>query len=83
MTSLPNAVDGQYVTLIASEGSLFEMVTAVTDPSGGATPVSAEFPVGHFEFVVTANPSAEVTMLLPDGVEVDDSVGPRRVVSCP
>ena len=70
VTSLPNAVDGQYVTFVAPEGSVLSGVMAVADPSGGALPPGVLFPVGSFSFTVTADPDAEVELILPAGQTV-------------
>jgi CSLREA domain-containing protein len=72
VASLPNAADGEYVTLVASEGSVLSDVAAVADPSGGSLPPMVLFPIGNFSFEVTANPTATVELLLPAGVTVDD-----------
>jgi CSLREA domain-containing protein len=71
VASLPNAADGEYVTLVASEGSVLQDVSAVADPSGGSPPPMVLFPIGTFSFEVTANPTATVELLLPAGVTVD------------
>lgn len=67
VSSLPNAVTGEYVTLVASEGSVLSSVSAVADPTGGALPPGVLFPFGTFSFVVTADPDATVEILLPAG----------------
>ncbi len=71
VASLPNAVDGQYVTLVASEGSVLSNVVAIADPSGGNLPPNVLFPLGSFGFTVTADPDATVDLIFPAGVPVD------------
>lgn len=71
VTSIPNAEDGRYVTLVTSEGSVVQFFVTSDDPSGGSAPAGVDFPVGHFQFEVTANPLVEVTLILPDDVMAD------------
>jgi parallel beta-helix repeat protein len=71
VTSLPNAADGQYVTLVSPEGTEVQNVTAGGNPSPDDAPPGVEFPVGFFDFAVSGmgvGGSATVTILLPAGV---------------
>jgi len=68
VTSLPNAVTGEYVTLVASDGSVLQNVVAENTPP----PPGVLFPVGQFDFTVTADPDATVELIYPDGVEPED-----------
>jgi parallel beta-helix repeat protein len=68
VTSLLNAVDQEYVTIVSEVGTL-ENVSATADPPAAA-PDGVEFPVGFFEFTVsglTPGGSTTVTLLLPAG----------------
>jgi hypothetical protein len=75
VASLPNAVDGDYVSLVTPEPSiLFEDVNAIDNPSPGDSPPYTEFPIGFFEFTVSNIPaggSTTVTILLPPGQTVN------------
>jgi hypothetical protein len=69
VTSLPNAVDQQYVTIVSPAETALENVSATANPPEDA-PTGVEFPVGFFEFTVsglTAGGSTTVTLLLPAG----------------
>ena len=72
IASLPNAVDGQYVTLTASSGAL-ENVRAIENPSPADAPDGATFPFGLFEYEIhdlTPGQLVTVTMDLPAGSAV-------------
>jgi hypothetical protein len=71
VTSLPNLVDGQYVTLVSPSGTTLVGVSAVPNPSPGDAPVGASFPVGFFAYRVeglASGAAAIVSMILPSGV---------------
>lgn len=72
VASLPNAVDGEYVTLDA-DGSTLTNVETTTNPSGDPLPPSVEAPVGFFSFdVENVDPTGiMVTMYVPEGTIVD------------
>jgi len=70
VASLPNAVDGGYVTIVSPEGTSLLSVSAGDNPSPGDAPAGVEFPVGFFQFTVsglTLGGSTTVTLLLPAG----------------
>ncbi|MCB9783776.1 MAG: VCBS repeat-containing protein [Candidatus Omnitrophica bacterium] len=74
VVSLPNAVDGRYVTLISPTGTSFTEVEALSD--AGATPPDAglDFPIGFFAFKingVSPGTPTRVELLLPSEVNVD------------
>jgi hypothetical protein len=72
VASLPNAVDGRYVTLVSPPGTNLAGVRAVDTPADA--PAGVAFPVGLFQFTVQGlapGGAAVVTMLLPAGVTVD------------
>ena len=74
VSSLPNAVDQQYVTLASPDGTTFSNVVAVENPSPGDSPPDVEFPVGFFEYTldnVSPGGSTTVTQILPPGESVD------------
>jgi hypothetical protein len=76
VTSLPNAVDGQYVTLEAAVGTTLANVEAI-DPATltPEPPAGAQLPVGVLGFeVLVANPgdAADVVLHLPAGLSVDE-----------
>jgi len=69
VSSLPNAVDGQYVTLVSPAGTTLADVRAVAVPAEGP-PAGAAFPVGFFEFTVKGlvpGGGTVVTLVLPAG----------------
>ncbi len=49
VTSLPNSVDGSYITLIADPTTLLTSVTAANNPSPGDAP-PVDFPIGFLNF---------------------------------
>ena len=70
VTSLPNAVDSQFVTLVSSEGVLSEVKAfrPMTSPAG------ATFPVGTFHFTVKGlakGGGTKVTLTLPASASVN------------
>ena len=74
VASLPNASDGQYVTLEVSEGVTLVDVIAVDPPAPEELPPGASFPVGAFDFSVTGvspGSAVDVTLLLPAGTMAD------------
>jgi len=70
VASLPNAVDGRYVTLGSPVGTSLVGVEAVGNPSPGDNP-PLRFLYGFFSFTITglgAGDTVEVTLWLPEGV---------------
>jgi hypothetical protein len=70
VTSLPNALDGQYVTIAAPNGTSVANVQAVPVPSAPTPPAGATFPVGLVNFEVhgvSPGGTAAVTLHLPAG----------------
>ena len=79
VTSLPNFVDGGYVTLTSPEETGFDNVEAVANPSPADAPLGVEFPLGFFEFtVVGLSPGGAtmVTLLSPEQVTTYWKYGP-------
>jgi len=77
VTSLPNAVDGRYVTLASPNGTNFAQVQALADPAPGTPPPTpnglGDFPLGFFAFKVQGLPAGgttAVTLFLPAGTSV-------------
>jgi hypothetical protein len=73
VASLPNAADGQYVTLVSPDGMYLEGVSAIPNPSPGDAPHRVKFPVGFFEFTVSGleeGAGTTVEILLPEGVKI-------------
>jgi hypothetical protein len=88
VASLPNAVDGRYVTLVAEPGTQLVGVSASSDPSSEDLPVGVEFPVGFVEFEVSGlapGASTLVAMLLPPGVSASSywKFGPNDLLVDP
>jgi ELWxxDGT repeat protein len=74
VASLPNAIDGNFVTLASPTGTVLTDVTAVQNPSPNDTPAGVVFPVGHLEFKVeqiTAGGATTVTLYLRDDTVVN------------
>lgn len=74
VTSLPNAIDGGYVTLVSPAGTQLVNVQALTNPSPGDAPAGVSFPIGFFSFEVqglSVGGATDVTLILPAGVTVD------------
>jgi len=77
VASLPNAVDGDYVTIeTGNEDLALVNVTAVEVPGGApATPNNETLPIGLLSFEVRGAPAppatADVTIHLPDDVSFD------------
>ncbi len=74
VASLPNAVDGQYVTLASPAGTSLAEVQALADPAPGTPPPTpnglGDFPLGFFSFKVQGldpGGATEVTLFLPPG----------------
>ncbi len=63
VTSLPNFVDGGYVTLTSPEETGFNSVEAVANPSPADAPLGVEFPLGFFEFTVVGLSPGGATMV--------------------
>ena len=53
VASLPNAMTGEYVTIVAPPGLQLEAVTAILDPLYVTRPPGFAFPLGFFDFTVT------------------------------
>ena len=74
VTSLPNAADGQYLTLVAPpEGQLADVI-AIADPSPGTMPTDVEFAVGFISYEVQGlapGGTATVTLILPPGATMN------------
>lgn len=73
VATLPNAVDGQYVSLVGPEGSLLTGVAAVENPSPGDTPEGATFPLGLFTFELSGfgGGAVQVQLLYPADVPIN------------
>jgi sugar lactone lactonase YvrE len=74
VASLPNAVDGEYVTLASPEGTSFAEVCAVENPSPEDSPPGVDFPVGFFEFTlqgIAQGGATTVSLFLPPDVTLD------------
>jgi hypothetical protein len=74
VASLPNSVDEQYVSVVATSGTTLADVNATGNPSPNDSPPEAEFPIGFFEFVIkdlAPGGHTSVTLLLPSGTLVD------------
>ncbi|MEJ2081971.1 MAG: hypothetical protein P8Y94_07305, partial [Acidobacteriota bacterium] len=74
VASLPNAVDGRYVTIVSPDRTELSGVQAFESVASGSTPESVDFPVGLFQFHVTGletGGTTTVSMLLPEGVETN------------
>ena len=69
VASLPNAVDGSYVVLVASGGE-FRDVRAVPNPSPHDGPPAVEFPIGFFELTLLAPGLSTVSFFPPSGVDL-------------
>ncbi len=64
VTSLPNAKDGQYVTLAAPSGSSLNQVQATAEPPAGA-PAGVAFPLGSFAYAIAnVSPGAGVMLTI-------------------
>ena len=75
VATLINAVDGQYVTLIAAEGSRLRDVTATLNTAPIDPPKDITFPAGMFSFRLTSFSGVGphlLTIVLPEGMELDD-----------
>ncbi|MFQ5858245.1 MAG: hypothetical protein ACE5LU_21795 [Anaerolineae bacterium] len=82
VTSLPNAVDGRYVTLVSPPGTNLVNVQAVGNPSPADAPAGVTFPIGFFQFTVQGiapGGAVQVTMLLllADRVNLNFADGQR------
>ena len=65
VTSLPNGIDGTYVTLEAPAGTMLENVRTSGDPSPGDRPSGFVFPIGFLDFqLVLPSPGASATVSL-------------------
>jgi len=65
VVSLPNAVDGRYLTLAVAAPTVFTDVRAVGNPSSGDAPEGIDFRAGFVDFVVTgAGASVTVEVFL-------------------
>jgi hypothetical protein len=72
VTSLPNAVDGQYMTLASPAGTMLVDVQSIDPATLPAPPATAgDFPIGVLSFKVagvTPGGSVDVELLLPSGL---------------
>ena len=65
VTTLPNGVDGNYVTLESPDGTTIEDVQAGDNPSPEDTPRDAVFPAGFLDFtIVEVQPGAATTVTI-------------------
>ena len=74
VASLPNAVTGEYVTLVSAQGTMLVSVEAVENPSPMSLPPGVVFPMGLFQFSVQGlapGVATTVELLLPSGLEID------------
>jgi hypothetical protein len=74
VASLPNLVDGQYITLVSPAGTQLADVTTIDNPSPGDTPPDVDFPVGFVSFNVQGiapGGATTATLLLPLGTTVE------------
>lgn len=74
VASLPNAVDGSYVTLAAPSGTTLVGVTATGNPSPNDAPEGVDFPIGFFDYTVSGvavGGSVVVTLYPGSGVVVN------------
>jgi len=72
VASLPNAVDGRYVTLASPDATRLVNVIAVANPSPWNAPAGVAFPLGFFEFTVegvTVGGATTVTLYIPQKVD--------------
>ena len=72
VTSLPNALDGRYVTLVSPASTAIHNVTVIENPSPSDAPTDVEFPIGFVGFdVVNVAQGGEtpLTLLLPPDSE--------------
>lgn len=69
VASLPNAVDGRYVSLVAPEDTLLVNVRATSNPSPANAPEGVAFPFGFFAFEIRGlvSPATQLQILLPAG----------------
>jgi parallel beta-helix repeat protein len=78
VTSLPNAVDGRYVTLVSPDGTQLVDVKSVETPPC-TPPAGVGFPVGFLEFTVEgigAGGSTTVNLYLPQKPDTYYKYGP-------
>ena len=78
VASLPNAVNGDYVTLVSQTGSL-SRVQATGNPSPEDVPSGIGFPVGFFKFIVEGiniGSAVTVELLLPANITTYYKYGP-------
>lgn len=76
VASLPNAVNGDYLTLVAPSGFFLDDVAAVPNPAPGDPAISGvSFPIGFIEFELSPMPAppAAVTLslLLESAIDTD------------
>ena len=70
VASLPEAVDGRYITLVSPSGTELASVRAIANPPASGAPTSATFPAGFIDFTVQTvqvGGAVTVTLLLPPG----------------
>jgi hypothetical protein len=77
VASLPNAVDGRYVSIIAEPGVSLVGVHAGLAPAPESVPAGVDFPIGTFAFQLTGLPLLGLTTVTilppPQTVQVDDT----------
>jgi hypothetical protein len=74
VASLPNNIDGRYVTPASPGGTVLDEVAAIPNPSPLDTPDDVAFPVGHFAFTVrglTVGAATTTVLPLPPGTTAD------------
>jgi uncharacterized delta-60 repeat protein len=81
VASIPNAADGQFVSLQAPEGTSITSASAIVPGQGGIDPLptsgplkNASMPVGAFDFTVegvATDQSVTITIIMPAGVTVN------------
>ena len=69
VSSLPNAKDQRFVTLVCSNGILLKDVTATNASEPVPPPEGLHFPLGYFSFRMSNAPNlpTSLVLLLPDG----------------
>jgi hypothetical protein len=75
VASLPDATDGNYVTLASPDGTALVSVTAQSNPSPSDAPAGVAFPAGFFNFTIAGvapGGATTVTMILPPGETIED-----------
>jgi hypothetical protein len=74
VSSLPNVLTGEYVTLVSAIGTTLADVAALANPLPGGTLANATFPFGYFDFTVSGlvpGATTTVDLRLPDSVSAN------------